>query len=561
MLKGVIRLHKGLRWFLALFLCIALAFPIGYVHASSPQPSVKVPEPKFMGVVNPEGMANISQLPPPSNDTTPGAWFVGATPPNADPNKPPIVFVQGMNGRAQSWWSDTTYHGINDMYEKAYLAGYRTAFVQLYDAAGNGSETPWNNGRLLASQLQAIYNHFGQKVNIVAHSKGGPDTQAALVHYGAHVYVGRVVTLGSPHHGSHLANLAYSWWAGWLADLLGQKSPGVYSLQTGEMAKFREQTDNHANNRKNSFFTAAGTDWGPFLSALQAGGLYLSQWGSNDGLVNVWSTKLPFAQHIFTIDVDHDAIRKGSVVFDRIEPYLRSTSVVPLSQMQAVSSMNEMEDEKAETQHDMFVHGGPLNAGEAVEQNVWVQPGSTKGVFNILTKSEQVNVTLVSPSGKVYNSSSAEYNKTEDKSFFVGATLQSFHVNKPETGVWKVKIQRSYKDSLDDAYFLYTVFEGDQTVQTDLPSKAKQKEVPFALKFKEKNRLNISSMKVDVKVVDPDGKKVSTAALQRKAGSNDFSGKVKGTKKGTYNVTIEIQGRTKDGQPFARSIVKSVYID
>ena len=60
------------------------------------------------------------------------------------------------------------------MVSKAYEAGYQTVFVQLYDAAGNGS----------------------------------------LVLNNAHSYVGRVFTLGSPHYGSELAELAYIWWVG-----------------------------------------------------------------------------------------------------------------------------------------------------------------------------------------------------------------------------------------------------------------------------------------------------------------------------------------------------------
>jgi triacylglycerol esterase/lipase EstA (alpha/beta hydrolase family) len=183
---------------------------------------------------------------------------VGATPPNVDLSKPPIVFVQGMNGKAQAWWSETRYHGVNDMYEIAYQNGYRTAFVQLYDAAGNGSATPWDNGKLLAQMLAQIYSYFGQKVNIVAHSKGGPDTQAALVEYGAYPYVNKVVTLSSPHYGSNLANLAYSWWAGWLAELLGQQSPGVYSLQTGEMEKYRQQIDGNPNVTNKRIFYGRG---------------------------------------------------------------------------------------------------------------------------------------------------------------------------------------------------------------------------------------------------------------------------------------------------------------
>lgn len=131
-----------------------------------------IPPPVQMGKANTHGQVSTKELPPPSNDTTPGTWFLGTAPPDADLNKPPVVFVQGLNSQAQSWWGETAYHGLNDMYETAYNHGYRTAFVQLYDAGGNPS-SPWDNGKLLAQMLDEIYHHFGQKVNIVAHSKGG----------------------------------------------------------------------------------------------------------------------------------------------------------------------------------------------------------------------------------------------------------------------------------------------------------------------------------------------------------------------------------------------------
>ena len=255
--------------------------------------------------------ASAGKLKPGGETFTPGQWFLGDKPPNYSSSKPPIVFVQGKNGSSTSWYGETTYHGVNDMYTKAYEAGYQTVFVQLYDAAGNGSENQYTNGRLLASMLKQISQHFnGQKVNIIAHSKGGPDTQAALIHYGAHAYVGRVITLGSPHHGSELADLSYSWYAGWLGSLLGQQDAGTYSLQVGEMAKFRAATDNHTNRSKNKYYTVAGTNKGPTLSALAMGGAYLSSYGANDGLVTATSAKLPYGTHLFTDStIDHDNIR------------------------------------------------------------------------------------------------------------------------------------------------------------------------------------------------------------------------------------------------------------
>lgn len=127
---------------------------------------------------------------------------LGQKPANYDENKTPILFVQGRNGNADSWYGKTVYHEMNDMYDYALKAGYQTVFIQLYDAAGKGSASQWDNGKLLAQKLEEIYNHFGKKVNIVAHSKGGIDTQAALVGYGANRFVGNVITLATPHYGS-----------------------------------------------------------------------------------------------------------------------------------------------------------------------------------------------------------------------------------------------------------------------------------------------------------------------------------------------------------------------
>jgi len=237
-------MKRGRLLFLVVLLCLSLvAVPVSAQEKA-------VPLPKRVG----EEMGKAA---------VPGTWYLGDTPPNVDDSKPPIVFVQGLRGSAESWWGETSYHGPNDMYAKAYDNGYRTAFVELYDSGGEGASM-WDNGQLLADLLTQIRQHFGEPVNIVAHSKGGIDSQAALIHYGAWPHVGRVVTLGSPHRGSHLADLAYSWWAGWLAELLGARDEGTEVLQTGYMEYFRSVTDGHENAGKNAYYTAAGTSWGPF---------------------------------------------------------------------------------------------------------------------------------------------------------------------------------------------------------------------------------------------------------------------------------------------------------
>ncbi|SFI84776.1 esterase/lipase family protein [Thermoflavimicrobium dichotomicum] len=498
-------------------------------------------------------------LPQPMNNQDdpkrPGTWFLGATPPNADPQKPPIVFVQGLHGEAQSyWWGETEYHGPNDMYALAYQNGYRTAFVQLYDASGP-ARNPWNNGQLLAQTLQKIYNHFGQKVNIVAHSKGGIDTQAALVHYGAYPYVSKVFTLASPHHGSHLADLAYSWYAGWLADLLGRQDEGTESLQTGNMAQFREQTDSHANVSKNIYYTSAGTSWGPTFSALWFGGSYLSQYGDNDGLVNVWSTQLPYATHRFTANLDHDQMRKGSDVFSKISADIsRMTSAnIPLTESYSTPSKDQMNKTAAEE----ILAGGPLSEKKWVEENISIENPAKEAIISVWTKYKDTQILLISPSGKTYSRSSKEYRQHQEKTFFKGAYQQLFVIPNPESGTWKVKIQSQKKD----AYFLTTHFTGTSTMSVQFdPTVKTNQSIPLKIELKNPEKYDLSTIELQMRIVSTD-KKRSTLVPSRFNGKGTLTPQLKApAQSGTMNVTIEVRGKTKEGKPFERNETVSIHV-
>ena len=126
----------------------------------------------------------------------------------------------------------------------------------------------------------------------------------------------------------------------------------------GEMAKFRSTIDNNPAAKLNSYYTVTGTSWGPVFSALSMGGLYLSSYGSNDGLVNEWSAKLPYGTHLFTdARFDHDNIRKGSAVFSRIEPYLH-TANVPAPALVASSTSSNENIEQLNTTSNQSILGG-----------------------------------------------------------------------------------------------------------------------------------------------------------------------------------------------------------
>ncbi len=489
---------------------------------------------------------------------TPGEWFLGQKPANYDENKTPILFVQGRNGNADSWYGKTVYHEMNDMYDYALKAGYQTVFIQLYDAAGKGSASQWDNGKLLAQKLEEIYNHFGKKVNIVAHSKGGIDTQAALVGYGANRFVGNVITLATPHYGSNLADLSYSWWAGWLASILGQKDDGTYSLQIGEMAKFRSTIDNNPAAKLNRYYTATGTSWGPVFSALSMGGLYLSSYGSNDGLVNEWSAKLPYGTHLFTDSrFDHDNIRKGSAVFARIEPYLRTVNV-PVPALLAPSNSSEDKAEQLNTTSNQAILGGELSQNEWVGQTVAVDK-KAEGVVSILTASSDVEIQLISPKGKVYTNKDSAVSTGEGESLFKGATIRTFKFDKMEAGEWQVKMMAKQPK---DAYLIVTDYKKDAPFVLQMPAKVKVNKAEYKLKKSPVAPEMKGDLSVTVRVINKDGKLVSESNESKNINTTTFTGALKNIEQpGVYNVTIDMKGMNKEGQPYNRTIVKSVYVE
>nr|WP_128857024.1 hypothetical protein [Bacillus sp. CDB3] len=509
-----------------------------------------------MSTVSAETVPDYGKIFPPKETFQPGDWFIGATPAYIDPTKSPIVFVQGKNGKANDWYGDTYYHGKNNMYDTAYYAGYQTAFVQLYDAAGIGSVSPWTNGKLLAEKLEAIYQHFGKKVNIIAHSKGGIDTQAALVQYGAHRFVDKVITLGSPHYGTHLADLSYSWWAGWLASLLGQRDEGTYALQTGEMSRFRSIIDTNPVTKSNQYYTIAGTSWGPTFSALSVGGLYLSPYGSNDGLVSEWSTTLPYGTHLFSdATLDHDFIRTGTAVFSRIEPYLR-TKKMGKAPLPPSSPSHDKQYAEMDTIENQTVLGGELIPHKENRATFSVDT-LTPGTVSILTATKNVDIQLISPSGKIYNKQDAVLTTGEDL-FFKGAFIQTFQVKDLEIGEWKINMQATEKD----AYLAIVQYKQEAPFQLKHPYKIKGNQTKLYIQSPDRKPVKDEDVSITVRVVDRKGTLLSQSHDIQQVNENTLSSTLQNIEQpGVYNLTLDIKGANKEGHTYTRTIVRSIYIE
>jgi len=476
------------------------------------------------------------------------------------------VFVHGYRGTADNWWTITPYDELNDMYIVAYQAGYRTAFVSLGGPDGSETGSMWDNGQLLRWQLDAIAGHYNvDTLDIVAHSKGGVDAQAAVVHYGGAGLVRHVFTLGSPHHGTELADLLYSDWASWLAKLLGLQDKATYTLQTGYMQFFRALTDPKAATQDVTYYRAAGTDTGPRFSGLWFTGLYLSLFGPNDGAVTVASTELPGAQTLFIRAYHHYNIFLGHTAFPWIDAALngeesnRHQLYLPLMTANATP----------EPRPRVILRGGWLSG--TVTETVPIESGALKVTFDLMVPSDTVTATLTAPDALPR---SLEVMPPTGDWLFDQVWHLVYTEDQPAAGEWVFTIT-SPKES---AYLLVAVIESP--LEVDLrgwPDRTMQPGDPLRLEVQASHpagRPIVRHIEGRITRALPMGSK--GAREQGSRGAEEpgsillciqglSSPCTEGTlalpdKEGIYVVSVAVTGEMPDGMPFERSFVRSLAV-
>ncbi|TCP31298.1 PGAP1-like protein [Scopulibacillus darangshiensis] len=507
----------------------------------------KIPEPKVVQGPKAKKLP-ITGVVGNGNDETPGEWYAGATPANLRADAPVLLFVQGLNSTADVWWED------NNMYDTAYNQGYQTAFVQLYDAGGT-SASMWKNGQLLSEKIKEISEHFNHKpITIVAHSKGGVDSQTALTYYGAWKYVDNVITLSGPHHGSELANLAYSYWAGWLADILGLKGEGTYVLQTGYMDHFRTQTDVQLRVTENDYYTLGGTDWGSAFSATWLGGLYLSRYGASDGAVRVTSSRLPEKEgrQVAIGDWNHFSIRTG-VTFPVFQDYLMGDL--------AEESAERFTGKSAEAiaGANRWIHGGKLAGAVNESISIPVEDDVKSLTIDLLTKHPLSKTKLFDSTGKQVK---ADIKTTKtDNVYFRGTIHNFFTLQHPKPGNLQLKLTASQ----DDAYLLTADFATNKKIKLqkiDIKrSKSLSKDYKLSFQLKANpSRIDPQTLKAAYHITKTGDHEHTKSFMV--SGTADLSKEMTLTEPNqVYNITVDIEGLTNLGNPFKRTFIDSVYTE
>ncbi|MDQ0208555.1 esterase/lipase family protein [Alkalicoccobacillus murimartini] len=448
-----------------------------------------------------------------------GEWYIGEDP--ISPNdKPPVLFVHGYNSSSLTWWED------NDMYDLFRDAGYQTAFINLHP-----DKDMWKNGEILSDKLEEIYQHFGEELMVIAHSKGGLDTQTALVHFDAEPYISRVVTLSSPHHGSELADLAHSNWASWLTGIIGARSEATESLQTGAMSQFRTQTDSLAQEIDIPFYTISGNDPGSFSSALYWGRMYLNSYGENDGSVTVNHSKLSYAYESTSGPWNHTEVKTGEFTYPFVEPLLR-----------AEASYHNHEKQGIPYETGSIIRGGEFE--EQVETVFNIEPNVDTASVHFLAPKQLENAQLIAPDGKEYTL--GDIHQEEENAVFEGAWTHSIEVENPPKGEWTINVEGEPQDETIP-YMLVVGLEGG--VSGDVKMSSNSADILLDENTLDHNKTSYTIHMDDVLVV----KDSSQASLQSRSLPYD--------QEGAYTITVDVSGETSDQSTFERTFIYNIYID
>lgn len=159
---------------------------------------------------------------------------------------------------------------------------------------------------LRAAQLARQIKALDRRVNIIAHSMGGLDARLAVARHGLDEHVASLVTIGTPHHGTLLADAALA-----VADFrkarallrrFGLDLDGVYDLSTARMRAFNEQVPNAPNVFYGHVLGGAERDTVHTMLA-RSHGYLLRAAGPNDGVVPVDSQR--WGEILEEVEADH----------------------------------------------------------------------------------------------------------------------------------------------------------------------------------------------------------------------------------------------------------------
>ncbi len=213
----------------------------------------------------------------------------------------PVVLVHGLFGFARIGVPGMRLHYFRGIVKHLESLGCHVHAVRLPPYASVPARA-----RRLVTAIEALPH---DRVDLIAHSLGGLDARYALAHLGLHHRVRSLVTIGTPHHGSPIADLMLKGPIGWghkLMRAIGLPIAALEWLSTEALERFNREVPDVPGVRYACVVGGMHKPTSIIPIPLIAGHAYLKRTsGTNDGLVPVRSQY--WGEVLAEIEADHFA--------------------------------------------------------------------------------------------------------------------------------------------------------------------------------------------------------------------------------------------------------------
>lgn len=302
----------GLLWLLLTLALFSLIPILVVVQARRERSKRSNAEPSFDWT--PELRTPIADTSRPSSRPSAAPVIVVGRPPRA---RHPLVLVHGYFG----------FDSIGALrIKREYFRGVRGRLEALGHQVYLARVAPAAGVRRRAAELaEQVRKLPFERVNIIAHSMGGVDARYAISQLGLDERVASLLTIGTPHHGTPIADAAARL-GEWqkvrrMLDTIGANVDGLYDLTTARMAEFNLHVKDATDVWYSSVVGALRSETAKVSTLLAPGFSYLrKRVGPNDGMVPAASQR--WGDVLFEIEADHWAQIGWSTGFDAAPFYV-----------------------------------------------------------------------------------------------------------------------------------------------------------------------------------------------------------------------------------------------
>ena len=223
--------------------------------------------------------------------------------------KYPVVLVHGMMVKDFSFWP--AFRGITDFLRKQGI----TVYVSNQDGVGCVAT---NAAQLKEEIFEILKKEGSDKVNLIAHSKGGVDARYMISRLDMGKHVASLTTLSTPHHGSGLsAKLlsmpvflakAIAFFTNTFYKLLGDRQPDILQLGRELTAQAMEHFNEAVPNVPEVYyqsFSSTAPHKKAFLRFIPYQISRYCEQDDTDGMVSVKSSKWGNYRGSISSELDH----------------------------------------------------------------------------------------------------------------------------------------------------------------------------------------------------------------------------------------------------------------